>query len=74
MKHKFRQAPFEWVYDGLSPVLLPDVLQSHKGLCIVLSMLYIIIAAPLGIDLAMMRVVQPANEASLAGERSAAEK
>lgn len=72
-KHNFRQAPFEWVYDGLSPVMLPDVLSSHKGLCIVLSMLCIIVAAPLGIDLAMMRVPQPASEASLAGVTSALE-
>lgn len=74
VKRKFRQAPFEWVYDGLSPVLLPDVLHSHKGLCIVLSMLYIIVAAPFGIDFAMMRVVQPAAEASLAGPSFAAQK
>jgi Transglutaminase-like superfamily len=69
-KHKFRQAPFEWVYDGLSPVLLPDVLQTHKGLCIVLSMLYIMVAAPLNIDLVMMRVPQAPSDASLAGARS----
>jgi Transglutaminase-like superfamily len=74
VKRKFRQAPFEWVYDGLSPVLLPDVLHSHKGLCVVLSMLYILVAAPLGVDLVMMRVAPPAAEASLAGPSFAAQK
>ena len=29
-EHKFRQVPFEWVYDGLAPVLLPCVLESRK--------------------------------------------
>ena len=29
-QHKFRQIPFEWVYDGLAPVLLPRVLESRK--------------------------------------------
>lgn len=67
-KHKFRQTPFEWVYDGLSPVLIHDVLKSRKGLCIVLATIYVVVAAPLGLQLAMARVPEPAHAESLAGE------
>lgn len=66
-KHKFRQTPFEWVYDGLSPVLLHDVLESRKGLSIVLAMIYVIVAKPFGHELAMARVPDGPHEDSLAG-------
>lgn len=68
-KHKFRQKPFEWVYDGLSPVLLQDVLESRSGLSILLATIYVSVAAHLNINLVMTPVPKTANAASLAGVR-----
>lgn len=68
-KHKFRQKPFEWVYDGLSPVLLHDVLESRSGLSILLATIYVSVAAHLSprYYLVMAPVPKTPNAASLAG-------
>lgn len=55
-QHRFRQTPFEWVYDGLSPVLLADVLASRKGLSIVLATIYVLVGRDVGLTLAMAPV------------------
>lgn len=66
-KHKFRQKPFEWVYDGLSPVMLQDVLESHSGLSVILATIYVCLAACVGNHLVIAPVPKTANAASLAG-------
>jgi hypothetical protein len=35
---KLRNAPFEWVYDGLAPALLPAVLAKAKGMPLSLAL------------------------------------
>jgi len=35
-----KQQPYEWVYDGLQPLLLDSVLETHKGVHISLAALY----------------------------------
>ncbi len=55
-QHRFRQTPFEWVYDGLSPVLLADVLDSRKGLSIVLATIYVLVGTDVGLTLTMAPV------------------
>lgn len=35
-----KQQPYEWVYDGLKPLLLDNVLETHKGIHISLAALY----------------------------------
>ncbi len=45
---RFRQDPYEWVYDGLKPLLLDGLLQTHKGIHISLASLYCAVARRLG--------------------------
>ena len=72
-KHRFRQSPFEWVYDGLSPVLLPDVVESRKGLSIVLAAIYVMVAKELGVRLTMAPLPQAAA-VDLSGQKSQVKK
>lgn len=67
-RHRYRQTPFEWVYDGLSPVLLADVLDSRKGLSIVLAIIYVLVGRDLGLALTMAPVPKAPPASSLAGE------
>ena len=48
---KFRQEPFEWVYDGLSPLLLDEVLANKKGMSASLAALYTAVGRRLGFHL-----------------------
>lgn len=57
-KKRFRQDPFEWVYEGLDPLNLVAVLQTSKGISLSLAVLYISIARQLGIPMSMMPVVE----------------
>ncbi|GBF98489.1 hypothetical protein Rsub_11699 [Raphidocelis subcapitata] len=46
---KFKFEPFEWVYDGLSPALLPHVLDRRKGAPLALAMAAAGVARRLGV-------------------------
>ena len=50
-KLRYRFEPFEWVYDGLKPLLLPDVLQTQKGMSLSLAALYCCVARRIGLQL-----------------------
>ena len=50
-KHRIRFEPFEWVYDGLKPLLLPDILQTRKGMSHSLAALYCCVARRAGLQL-----------------------
>ena len=50
-RHKIRFEPFEWVYDGLKPLLLPDILQTKKGMSHSLAALYCCVARRAGLAL-----------------------
>lgn len=45
---KYRQEPYEWVYDGLHPLLLDSVLKSREGIHISLAALYCALGRRLG--------------------------
>lgn len=49
----FRQEPFEWVYDGLKPLLLPDVVRNRKGMSVSLATLTICVLRRLGLSAAL---------------------
>ena len=53
---KFRQEPFEWVYDGLKPLLLDEVLTSQKGMHISLAAVYTATGRRLGLQLLPQQV------------------
>ena len=50
-QHRLRYEPFEWVYDGLQPLLLPEVLKRRKGAPIVLAGLAAAVGRRLGLPL-----------------------
>ena len=50
---KFRNYPFEWVYDGLDPALLHKVVYRRKGMPLSLGSLCVLVGARLGIFLEM---------------------
>ncbi|KIY97887.1 hypothetical protein MNEG_10072 [Monoraphidium neglectum] len=45
---KFKHEPLEWVYDGLAPLMLPDVLRRRKGIPIALALAAAALARRLG--------------------------
>lgn len=47
----FKEEPVEWVYTGLPPLLLHDVLQSKKGVSAPLAVLTSCVAYRLGVPL-----------------------
>jgi regulator of sirC expression with transglutaminase-like and TPR domain len=51
---KLRNAPFEWVYDGLAPALLPQVLQRRKGMPLALALVAAAVARRLGIQMQLL--------------------
>lgn len=54
-KHaKLRNAPFEWVYDGLAPALLPQVLQRGKGMPLSLALVAAGVARRLGVKVQLL--------------------
>ena len=46
---RFRNAPVEWVYDGLAPLLLPEVLRRRKGVPLALALVLCCVARRLGV-------------------------
>jgi hypothetical protein len=51
---RFRYEPVEWVYDGLAPVLLPEVLQRRKGIPLSLCLVVVAVGARLGMPLQLV--------------------
>eukprot|EP00208_Stichococcus_sp_RCC1054_P005258 CAMPEP_0206139132 /NCGR_PEP_ID=MMETSP1473-20131121/4861_1 /ASSEMBLY_ACC=CAM_ASM_001109 /TAXON_ID=1461547 /ORGANISM="Stichococcus sp, Strain RCC1054" /LENGTH=376 /DNA_ID=CAMNT_0053532783 /DNA_START=301 /DNA_END=1431 /DNA_ORIENTATION=+ len=58
-KRKFRNYPFEWVYDGLDPARLRCVLKTTKGMPLTLGALYTQVGTMLGVDLRMCATPVP---------------
>lgn len=50
-QHGFKIKPFEWLYHGLEPLLLPDVLTKKWGIPLTLSVVYTCVALRLGVPL-----------------------
>eukprot|EP00198_Chlamydomonas_reinhardtii_P010478 XP_001699815.1 predicted protein [Chlamydomonas reinhardtii] len=46
---KFRHEPVEWVYDGLAPALLPQVITRRRGVPLSLAVLYCAVCRRLGL-------------------------
>ena len=57
-KKRFRQDPFEWVYEGLDPLNILAVLQTSKGISLTLAVLYVTIARQLGVPMSIMPAVE----------------
>lgn len=51
---KLKNAPFEWVYDGLAPALLPQVLQRGKGMPLSLALVAAGVARRLGVRVQLL--------------------
>ena len=60
-QHKFRYKPFEWLYEGLDPLLLQPVLEKRQGIPLTLAVLYCSVGLRLGIPLLPQRVPPPAT-------------
>ncbi|GIL86291.1 hypothetical protein Vretimale_13717 [Volvox reticuliferus] len=52
---KFRHEPVEWVYDGLAPALLPQVVKRRRGIPLSLAILYCSVARRLGVSAAPVK-------------------
>lgn len=57
-KKRFRQDPFEWVYEGLDPLNILAVLQTSKGISLTLAVLYVSIARQLGVPMSIMPAIE----------------
>lgn len=55
-KGRFRQEPYEWVYDGLKPLDMMDVLQTNKGISLTLAVSFLGVARHLGIPMSMVPI------------------
>lgn len=51
---KLRNAPFEWVYDGLAPALVPQVLATGKGMPLSLALVAAAVARRLGVQMQLL--------------------
>ncbi len=47
---KFKSEPLEWVYDGLSPALLGEVVACRKGTPLALALVFALAAQRLGLQ------------------------
>lgn len=55
-KGRFRQEPYEWVYDGLKPLDIVDVVYTNKGISLTLAVTFLGIARHLGIPMSMVPI------------------
>ena len=55
-KGRYRQEPYEWVYEGLKPLDMMDVLQTGKGISLTLSVIFLGIARQLNIPMSMVPI------------------
>ncbi|GLC36810.1 hypothetical protein PLESTB_000780600 [Pleodorina starrii] len=54
-QRRFKHEPVEWVYDGLAPALLPQVLRRQRGIPLSLAVLYCSVARRLGVPAAPVK-------------------
>jgi len=57
-KARFRQDPFEWVYQGLQPLNMLDVLRSGKGISLTLAAIFAGVARQLGVPVSLVPVLE----------------
>lgn len=50
--------PFEWLYEGMRPLLLPDVLANNWGIPLALATLYACVGLRLGVSLVPQKLRQ----------------
>jgi Transglutaminase-like superfamily len=67
-QRRFRQEPVEWVYDGLAPAMLPDVVTSGKGITLMMAIVFACVAQRLGVPVALRRVSDPTSPTGALGE------
>lgn len=60
LRHKqgFKVKPFEWLYEQLQPLLLPNVLTRNWGIPLALSVVYTCVGLRLGVSLLPQKVRQ----------------
>lgn len=51
---RFRHEPFEWVYEGLAPMFLVNVLSTRKGTPLCLAVLCLAVSCRLGLPLEIL--------------------
>ncbi len=64
---KFKYEAVEWVYDGLAPMLLPDVLVRRKGIPLTLALVYCLLAQRLGVPTSLVCVNDAQAPSALEG-------
>lgn len=64
---RFREEPYEWVYEGLKPLLLSDVARSRRGMSLSLAVLCCAVARRLGVPLALVRAPEQGAQPLLPG-------
>jgi hypothetical protein len=65
---KLRNAPFEWVYDGLAPALLPQVLARSKGMPLALALVVAAVARRLGVRMRLLCAPEAIQSSTASGE------
>ena len=66
-RYKLKYEPFEWVYDGLSPILLPDVLARRRGAPLALAAVAAAVGRRAGLPLVPLPAEAGGSEAGAAG-------
>ena len=57
---KYKNYPFEWVYEGVAPALLTEVVKRQKGMPITLACLYwLVVSKTCGLQLDMVHKLPP---------------
>jgi hypothetical protein len=64
---KLRNAPFEWVYDGLAPALLPQVLARSKGMPLALALVVAAVARRLGVRMRLLCAPEAIQSSTASG-------
>lgn len=65
---KLRNAPFEWVYDGLAPALLPQVLKRSKGMPLSLALVAAAVGRRLGMQLQLLCAPEGTGPSTASGK------
>lgn len=58
-RYRYRYRPFEWVYEGLKPLLLPDVLRRRRGAPLSLAVLVAAVGRRVGLALTPIPAADP---------------
>eukprot|EP00873_Tetraselmis_striata_P041909 jgi/Tetstr1/462173/TSEL_007238.t1 len=68
-KYKYKSLPVEWVYDGLSPLLLSEVVDNRSGIPLCIAILYQAVARRLNVAAVLCQATQHHNRDGM-GEQS----